>query len=56
MKHFIVTARSVGGLLVHMHSDRRIMVEARNAEDAQDQVFNLFLGQYKIIDVTEVTK
>ena len=46
MKHYVVAAR-----LSQAHAIRLIGVEAYSAEEAAEKVFNLFLGQYKIVDV-----
>ena len=53
MKHYIVTARLSIHPFTLAHSIRMFGVDADSAEDAAEQVFNLLLGQYKIIDVKE---
>ena len=53
MKHYIVTARLSIHPFTQAHAIRMFGVDADSAEDAAEQVFNLLLGQYKIIDVKE---
>jgi hypothetical protein len=53
MKHFVVTARLNIHPITQAHAIRLFGVDADSAEDAAEQVFNLLLGQYKIIDVKE---